>query len=106
MVWLVIISWSPAYSLSSHASRACQVNLSPPDFMLVLLLVLLDPDQVLPPQILWHVACCVRVMGQCLRHLETIVRIKMMFMVRLMILLDLLSCMHSCAVHKTVRTVN
>ena len=69
MVWLVIISWSPAYPLSSHASGACQVDLSPPDFMLVLLLVLLDPDEVLPPQILRHVACCVRVMGQCLRHL-------------------------------------
>ena len=37
--------------------------------MLVLLLVLLDPDEVLPPQILGHVACCIRVMGQCLSHL-------------------------------------
>ena len=66
MVWLVVTSLPPAYTISSHA---CQVDPPPPDLVLVLLLVLLDPDEVLPPQILGHVARCVGVMGQCLGHL-------------------------------------
>ena len=64
-VWLVIISWSPTDTISR------QVDPPPSDLVLViLLLVLLDAYQVLPPQVLGHMTRSVGVMGQCFCHLK------------------------------------
>ena len=81
--------------------------------MLVLLLVLLDADQVLPPEILRHMAGCVGIVSQRLGHLlgnhhqgedENCHICVLLNMIILMI--HLLSCMHTCAVYKTVRPVD
>ena len=106
-------SRSPTYALPSNAPWPRQVDLPPPDLVLVLLLVLLDADQVLPPEILRHMAGSVGIVSQRLGHLlgnhhqgedENCHICVLLNMIILMI--HLLSCMHTCAVYKTVRPVD